>query len=122
MKLNRMQGIFAMFLVVGLLLSGCAAIEKFLCNNRVTIENDISAAQAAIAAVQAEYGAVIPAEAQLIVTAANAVIATGENILNNEVCPTDADVTTVQNAAATLMKAKADLNAARWNQHKALIP
>jgi uncharacterized 2Fe-2S/4Fe-4S cluster protein (DUF4445 family) len=109
-------------LAVSLLLTGCAAIEKFLCNNRVTIENDITAAQSAIAAVQAEYGSVIPAEAQLIVTAANAVITTGENILNNEVCPTDTDVQTVQNASAALMKAKANLNAERWNQHKPLIP
>jgi hypothetical protein len=106
MKLHRMQAVFAMFLAVSLLLSGCAAIENFLCSNRVTIENDISAAQAAIAAVQAEYGSVIPAESQAIIAAANAVINTGENILNNEVCPTDADVQTVQNASAALKQAK----------------
>jgi len=95
-----------MFLAVSLLLTGCAAIENFLCSNRVTIENDISVAQAAIAAVQAEYGSVIPAEGQAIIAAANAVINTGENILNNEVCPTDADVQTVQNASAALKQAK----------------
>jgi uncharacterized 2Fe-2S/4Fe-4S cluster protein (DUF4445 family) len=107
MNLNRMQAVLAMFLVAVLLLTGCAAIEKFLCNNRTTIENDISAAQAAIAAVEAEYGSVIPAPAQAIITAANAVITTGENILNNEICPTDADVQTVQNASAALKAAKA---------------
>jgi hypothetical protein len=106
MKLNRRQGVLAMFLAVSLLLTGCAAIENFLCSNRVTIENDISVAQAAIAAVQAEYGSVIPAEGQAIIAAANAVINTGENILNNEVCPTDADVQTVQNASAALKQAK----------------
>jgi len=107
MNLKRMQAVLAMFLVAALLLTGCAAIEKFLCNNRVTIENDISAAQAAIAAVQAEYGSLIPAPAQAIIEAANAVITTGENILNNEICPTDADVQTVQNASAALRDAKA---------------
>jgi len=106
MKLNRRQGVLAMFLAVSLLLTGCAAIENFLCSNRVTIENEISVAKAAIAAVQAEYGSVIPAEGQAIIAAANAVINTGENILNNEVCPTDADVQTVQNASAALKQAK----------------
>ncbi len=106
MKLNRRQGILAMVLVVGLLLAGCAGIENFLCSNRVTIENDISTAQAAIAAVQAEYGAVIPVAAQAIITAANALISTGEGILNNEVCPSDADVQSVENAAAALKQAK----------------
>ena len=106
MKLHRMQAVLAMVLVLGLLLTGCAAIENFLCNNRVAIENDISMAQAAIAAVQAEYGSLIPAEAQAIIAAANAVISTGEDILNKEVCPTDADVQTVQNASAALKQAK----------------
>lgn len=106
MNLNRMQAVLAMFLAVSLMLTGCAAIENFLCSNRVTIENDISMAQAAIAAVQAEYGSLIPAEGQAIIAAANAVISTGENILNNEVCPTDADVLTVQNASAALKQAK----------------
>ena len=100
------KALLAVSLAVALLLSGCAAVENFLCSNRVTIENDITAAQAAIAAVQAEYGAVIPAEAQLIINAANAVITTGENILNNDVCPTDAEVQSVQNAAAALEQAK----------------
>jgi hypothetical protein len=106
MKLNRMQAVLAMFLAVSLLFTGCAAVENFLCSNRVAIEGDVSAAQAAIAAVQAEYGSVIPPEAQAIITAANAVIATGETILNNEICPSDADVQTVQNAAAALEQAK----------------
>src|SRR5208337_2757520 len=106
MNLNRMQAVLAMVLVLGLLLTGCAAIENFLCNNRVTIENDISMAQATVAAVQAEYGSLIPPEAQAIIDAANAVINTGENILNNEVCPTDAEVQTVQNASAALKQAK----------------
>ena len=106
MKLNRRQGILAIVLVLGLLLTGCATVENFLCTNRVTIENDISAAQAVIASVEAEYGVVIPPEAQLIIAAANAVIAAGENILNNKICPTDADVTTVQNATTALKKAK----------------
>ena len=106
MNLNRRQAVLAMVLVLGLLLTGCAAIENFLCSNRVTIENDITAAQEAIAAVQAEYGSLIPAEAQAIIDAANAVINTGENILNNEVCPTDADVQTVQNASAALKQGK----------------
>src|SRR5208337_1401164 len=97
-----LKALLAVSLAVGLLVTGCAAIENFLCSNRVTIENDITAAQAAIAAVEAEYGSVIPAEGQAIIAAANAVINTGENILNNEVCPTDADVQTVQNAAAAL--------------------
>jgi len=105
--MRRRQGILAIFLVAGLLLTGCAAVENFLCTNRVAIENDISAAQAAIAAVQAEYGSLIPAPAQAIIEAANAVITTGENILNNEICPTDADVQTVQNASAALKDAKA---------------
>ncbi|MGB7913628.1 MAG: hypothetical protein WCF59_15540 [Desulfobaccales bacterium] len=97
-------------LAIGLLavffLSGCAGIENFLCNNRVTIENDITAAQAAIAAVQAEYGSLIPVEGQAIIAAANLVISTGENILDNEVCPTDAEVQSVQNAAAALKQAR----------------
>jgi len=100
------KALLAVSLAVALLLSGCAAVENFLCSNPVTIENDITAAQAAIAAVQAEYGAVIPAEAQLIINAANAVITTGENILNNDVCPTDAEVQSVQNAAAALEQTK----------------
>ena len=104
--MRRRQGILAIFLVAGLLLTGCAAVENFLCTNRVAIENDISAAQAAIAAVQAEYGSLIPPEAQIIIDTANAVINTGENILNNEICPTDADVQTVQNASAALKQAK----------------
>ncbi|MFZ0051961.1 MAG: hypothetical protein WAK96_09285 [Desulfobaccales bacterium] len=106
MKLHRMQAILAMVLVLGLLLTGCAAIENFLCSNRVTIENDIDAANAAIAAVEAEYGSAIPAEAQAIIDAAQAAVKTGTNILDNEVCPTDADVQTVQNAAAALKLAK----------------
>ncbi|MGC2433428.1 MAG: hypothetical protein WA433_06575 [Desulfobaccales bacterium] len=85
---------------------GCAGIENFLCNNRVTIENDITSAQAAIAAVQAEYGSLIPVEGQAIIAAANLVISTGENILDNEVCPTDAEVQSVQNAAAALKDAQ----------------
>ena len=105
MKLHRMQAVFAIFLAVSLLLTGCAAVENFLCSNRVTIENDIAAAQAVIASVQAEYGSLIPPEAQVIIDTANAVINTGENILNNEICPTDADVTTVQNASAALEQA-----------------
>lgn len=103
--MRRRQGILAIFLVAGLLLTGCAAVENFLCSNRVTIENDIAAAQAVIASVQAEYGSLIPPEAQVIIDTANAVINTGENILNNEICPTDADVTTVQNASAALKQA-----------------
>ncbi len=117
-----LKALLTVSLAVSLLLTGCAAVENFLCSNRVTIENDITAAQSAIAAVEAEYGAVIPPVAQAIITAANAVIDTGENILNNEVCPTDAEVQSVQNASAALMKAKANLNAERWNQHKPLIP
>jgi ATPase subunit of ABC transporter with duplicated ATPase domains len=35
-------------LALGLLLSGCAAVENFLCSNRVTIENDIAALYATI--------------------------------------------------------------------------
>jgi predicted small secreted protein len=37
MKLHRMQAVFAIFLAVSLLLTGCAAVENFLCSNRVTI-------------------------------------------------------------------------------------
>ena len=97
---------FYFLLLTFALFTGCAGVENFLCSNRVTIENDITAAQGAIAAVQAEYGSVIPVEGQAIIAAANLVINTGENILNNEVCPTDAEVQSVQNAAAALDQAR----------------
>ncbi|MGA8573994.1 MAG: hypothetical protein ACLP7A_07990 [Desulfobaccales bacterium] len=98
---------FYFLLLTFALFMGCAGIENFLCSNRVTIENDVTAAQAAIAAVQAEFGSVIPVEGQAIIAAANLVISTGENILNNEVCPTAAEVQSVENAAAALDSAKA---------------
>ena len=57
MKLNRMQAVLAMLpWPCPLLVTGCAVVENFLCSNRVAIEGDVSVAQAAIAAVQAEYG------------------------------------------------------------------
>ncbi len=99
----------AALMVVGIFLIGmvgCAGIKNLVCSNRVTIENDIATAQAAIAAVEAEYPGLIPPAEQAIIIAANTVIANGEYILNNEICPSDTEVQSIQRSVNALKAAK----------------
>jgi hypothetical protein len=94
----------------------------WFCANRATIENYMSAANTTIADLQAQYGSVLPPAAMAIMTAAQLVISEGEAILNAVTCPTAAQVAIVQAATAQLSKARANLNAVRYQQHKKLIP
>jgi type II secretory pathway pseudopilin PulG len=88
---------------------GCAAIQNWLCSNRTTLENDITVAQAAIAAVQQEYGSNIPPAGQAIIAAANAAITAANTALANENCPTTAQVQNVTNLMRTMNDAVAKM-------------
>ena len=97
-------------------------IEADFCANKKAILADMNTAEITIQALQATpIGSLSPVEV-VALQAAELVVSTGLNILESTSCPNDTDVATVQAKSVALSKARANLNAVRYQQHKKLIP
>ena len=103
--MKKLLVLMSMILVLTMAVGGCATVKNWVCSNRVTIENYITAAQATINTIMAEFPGVIPPAAQAVIAAANLVIDAGTRLLDNNFCPTAADVQTVA-ALQTDMRGK----------------
>jgi hypothetical protein len=97
-------------------------VGTWVCSNRTAIMGYITAAETTENTVNTEFPGVIPVEYQAILVAAEAVINTGEAALAASSCPSDTDAANVQAKSVDLSKARANLNAVRYQQHKKLIP
>jgi hypothetical protein len=128
-----MKKLIVCLMVVGLLLAGCctdptgatqtksfsncADIAKgWVCANRATIESYMADAQSTITAIQAEFPNLIPAEYQIVIVAAQAVISMGQNTLAAINCPTDAQTAAVANASNNLNLTRAKVNFKRMGK------
>ena len=111
-----MKRLTVIVLIFGLLFTGCATLQNWICANRVTIENYVATAQATVDSIDAAFPGMIPPEYEVAKAAAYTVIAIGKNILDNKVCPTPEDVASVQTKQAVMgatMKSAAKIQAAK---------
>jgi len=89
-------------LAIVLLVGGCQTLKDAFCNNRVIIENSVTAAQNMIVSIQTTFGSFIPPEYMAVISAANVVITMGNNYLTTVTCPTAAQVAEVQGQQTTM--------------------
>ena len=90
-----MKKLLAVLAIVALV-GGCATMKDWVCNNRVIIENAITAANSTITSIEITFPGVIPLPYQAAIDAARAIVASGEKMLADNLCPSDADVAIIQ--------------------------